>query len=340
MRRFFLLTALFLAGGAFVFAGSGCAKTYPGDPEAALTLLSSQVVAAGLSVTPITARTTENGGAAGFYVSLRTQPVSNVTVGPITISNGEASVFSGQVLTFTTTNWSTGQLVILVGNDDFIVDGNVSYNITVGPIASQDALYASIPPVVLTNINDDNDKYIYVTTNVTPGVQFTSVATADTICNSNANKPSLAGATYAAMLVDGGAGCVGATRCASSTPNTGLGQAIGLKWVFHVTGLPSYVRKDGVRVFVPNVVNLFNFGAGVAPACGSFQLDNGWDASAATVWTGLNCDWTTDTANTCNNWAGAGTGRYAVGTAKDTTSVFSAIDVGCATARPIVCVQQ
>lgn len=64
---------------------------------------------------------------------------------------------SQTMLTFTTANWGTVQLVTLHGVDDSEVDGPVSVTISIGPATSDDARYngASGPPFNITN--EDND---------------------------------------------------------------------------------------------------------------------------------------------------------------------------------------
>ncbi|MBK7877393.1 MAG: hypothetical protein IPJ77_16925 [Planctomycetes bacterium] len=88
---------------------------------------------------------TETGGAfAQVRVSLSHRPAQSVVV-PITVSDAtEGTVTSGATLTFTPTNWSTPQLVVVRGVQDGVVDGNVSFQVRAGSVTSTDPDFTGI----------------------------------------------------------------------------------------------------------------------------------------------------------------------------------------------------
>ncbi len=111
---------------------------------------------AGFSVSNISNDTTEAGGQAAFTVALTSMPTDDVTVH---ISSSDPSEGSPSVnsLTFTQQDWNTPQTVIVTGQDDGELDGDVDYRIVFGITESKDPVYAALTPqsVDITNINDD-----------------------------------------------------------------------------------------------------------------------------------------------------------------------------------------
>ncbi len=100
--------------------------------------------------------TSESGRAATFTVALGKAPSANVTV-PIASSNTAEGVAAPASLTFTSQSWATPQTVTVSGVDDAVPDGNVSYQVNVGPAVSADATYSgkSAPAVTAVNLDDD-----------------------------------------------------------------------------------------------------------------------------------------------------------------------------------------
>lgn len=113
---------------------------------------------AGVSVTPpAIATTTEAGGTASIGVVLTAQPTSDVTV-PVASTDASEGTLAVAVLTFTPANWNAVQTIIVTGADDFLIDGNIAYNITLGTTSSADANFNGIDPadVALSNIDNDS----------------------------------------------------------------------------------------------------------------------------------------------------------------------------------------
>jgi len=108
-------------------------------------------------VTPVTGLTTSEAGAsATFEVVLNAPPTADVTV-PVASGDTSEGTVSPQSLVFTTSNWSTPQIVTVSGVDDDVADGDVAYSVIVSPATSSDANYNGFDPpdVALTNLDND-----------------------------------------------------------------------------------------------------------------------------------------------------------------------------------------
>ncbi len=100
-----------------------------------------------------------------FYVKLNSEPTGPVTI-PIDSSNyseGQVNGAAPLLLTFTNSNvgvagsWATYQAVTVTGINDNLVDGNISYTISVGQPTTTDTRYAVLNPPDLSAVNKDND---------------------------------------------------------------------------------------------------------------------------------------------------------------------------------------
>jgi len=102
--------------------------------------------------------TTESGGSSYIQMILQTNPANNVVI-PVSSSNTAEGVLSPAIasVTFTTLNWNTPQTVGMKGVNDFVDDGNQTYQLVTGPVASGDPLYLNLDPVDVTFTNIDND---------------------------------------------------------------------------------------------------------------------------------------------------------------------------------------
>ena len=89
---------------------------------------------AGLSVdTGDGVTTSETGTTDTFTVVLDSQPTDTVTVEITGLDAGEHSLTPSTTLTFTTGNWDATQTVTLIGENDDLVDGNQTYDLTLTP---------------------------------------------------------------------------------------------------------------------------------------------------------------------------------------------------------------
>lgn len=91
-----------------------------------------------------------------FTVRLRSKPTAAVMI-PLGSTNPAEGMPDASMLVFTPATWSQPQTVTVTGQDDAIVDGDVTYTITLAKAQSSDATYAAIDPpdVELTNVDND-----------------------------------------------------------------------------------------------------------------------------------------------------------------------------------------
>ncbi|MBI3396371.1 MAG: DUF1554 domain-containing protein [Spirochaetia bacterium] len=311
-------------------------------------ILSQQVAGAGVLITPVSGHTHDLGlavgdtsvsGKAGVYISLRSQPSADVTVGPFSVSipSTAAMIYpSGAAtsITFTPANWSTPVLVAYAGVADLAVTGDQTYTIAFGSTVSQDQLYNGITLPSQTNVNEDRDKYIYVTAGAWMGSAVGGTAGADTKCNAaDANKPALAWPTYQALLADG------VNRIGSVTSNAGDGQK---SWPLKA-GYLYHRASDNARIFYIGSSRIYPLGTGAPPgACPNYlgSWISRFTVGATLAWTGLQCDWTTD-ANICTGWAGAGNGAGGNTSPVNDVSTLNAGNQACGLpTASLICVQQ
>lgn len=105
---------------------------------------------------PTVAETTEAGGQTSFTVVLQLQPSGDVSL-PIFSSNTAEGTTDVSSLVFTPLNWNVPQTVTLTGVDDNFDDGDVNWDVVIGPASSTDSLYNNRDPddLTITNLNDD-----------------------------------------------------------------------------------------------------------------------------------------------------------------------------------------
>jgi large repetitive protein len=137
---------------------------YSGKAPADVTITNDDDDSAALLVTMPTATITGEAATAPsvtFQVALSSQPKANVTVSvkSSNLAEGTISIPMMGELTFTPSNWSTKQNVVVQGVDDAEDDAEdlTSYVITVGPPESTDAGYATLAAQTVTLQNEDDD---------------------------------------------------------------------------------------------------------------------------------------------------------------------------------------
>ena len=115
------------------------------------------VTPATMTVTPVTQRnTTEAGLAARFEVVLDQAPTGTVTV-PLVSGDPTEGTLSPAELVFTPANWRIPQTATVTGVNDCAPDGNVDYQVLIGPATSTDPAYHGVAPAGLNFTNLDND---------------------------------------------------------------------------------------------------------------------------------------------------------------------------------------
>lgn len=98
----------------------------------------------------------ESGTSKTFKMRLPQAPSATVTC-PLTSSDLTEGTISPSATVFTTSNWSTYQVVTMTGVDDAIVDGSqVVYALT-SPCTSTDLAYDGSDPTTVAFSNSDND---------------------------------------------------------------------------------------------------------------------------------------------------------------------------------------
>jgi len=129
--------------------------------------------AAGIVVSPtIGLVTTEANFGSNFTVVLSSQPTANVTIDVATSDVTEGSV-SPATLTFTPSNWFIAQNVLLVGVDDDVDDGDVTYFAVTAPAQSADTIYDELDSANVIVVNVDNDVAGVVVTQTMGGAAVT-----------------------------------------------------------------------------------------------------------------------------------------------------------------------
>jgi hypothetical protein len=274
------------------------------------------------TVSTISGNTSESGTTATFSIVLPagSNPAFNVTIGISSNNTGEGTV-SPASLIFTSVNFNTPQIVTVTGVDDSVADGNKSFSIITASAVSADTRFNGRNPSDVSVTNTDvGEKRVFISNTASKG-NLGGIVGADAICNSDANKPSIAPNVYKALLV------LGATRRGSATANTGDSQ---VDWVFAAN--TRYFRSNGTtQIFMTNANCIFPFGT----------LTNSFDSANSDYWTGMNSDWTNN-VNTCGSWnsaSGASNGTQGNSLATDGTSI-SFGSANCDNTFNLVCVQQ
>ncbi|WP_404310513.1 Calx-beta domain-containing protein [Neorhodopirellula lusitana] len=115
---------------------------------------------AGLLIQPISGLITGESEAVGgndvFNVRLRTRPESDVILNVASSDTSEGRPDVSQ-LTFTPSNWDAAQVVTVVGQDDNVADGQVSYTVSITPGASSDITYRNLGSSTVSLTNEDDD---------------------------------------------------------------------------------------------------------------------------------------------------------------------------------------
>jgi hypothetical protein len=130
------------------------------ENTASLTITDNDEV--NIEITPISGlSTTEDGQTASFNVVLTSQPTANVSLELINNDPTEGTL-STSLITFTPENWDTSQTVIITGEPDVIVDGDIIYTISTAPTVSNDPNYNGINPddITVTNLDLDQPRVI------------------------------------------------------------------------------------------------------------------------------------------------------------------------------------
>jgi predicted GH43/DUF377 family glycosyl hydrolase len=145
--------------GLTVVLGSGVSADllYDGLDPVDVSVTNNDNDSAGFTVTPTSApATTESGGTATLSIVCNTMPAADVMVSIQSDDPAEGTA-STAMLTFTSSNGMTPQVVTITGVDDFVDDGDAGYAILTGDAASADPAYDGLALADLALSNQDDD---------------------------------------------------------------------------------------------------------------------------------------------------------------------------------------
>ena len=133
----------------------------------------------GITVIPTSGLSVNEAGGMDFFtVVLNTQPTANVDIGLSSSDTGEGTL-SPSPLSFTSSDWSTPQVVTVTGVDDLIDDGDISFTIITADATSGDPDYSgmTVSDVSVTCSDDDTAG---ITVTPTDGLSVTEAGGTDT----------------------------------------------------------------------------------------------------------------------------------------------------------------
>lgn len=111
---------------------------------------------AGITITPISLTTIEGGNDVEFTVVLNSRPDDDVKLFLVSEDLTEGTV-SKKSLTFKRSNWNKKQTVKVEPVDDAILDGPITYNITIGIDDTDDDNYKDLKDKSIQVTNEDNE---------------------------------------------------------------------------------------------------------------------------------------------------------------------------------------
>ncbi|WP_010665108.1 Calx-beta domain-containing protein [Marinilabilia salmonicolor] len=141
--------------------------TYHGQSETLLvTNIDDDLAGLVVSTTNETLTTDETGTSSSFEVSLSSRPASEVVISISGLDTSEGSLDKEQLI-FTTDSWSQPQTVTLTGQDDFLVDGDISFTLllTVENSLSSPDYHDLTSELSATNTDDDEAAIVITLTN-------------------------------------------------------------------------------------------------------------------------------------------------------------------------------
>ncbi|QDV39156.1 beta strand repeat-containing protein [Tautonia plasticadhaerens] len=197
---------------------------YNGLDPADVAAVNADDDTAGVVVAPMAGLTTsEAGGSASFSVVLTSRPAADVTI-TVATSDPTEGVPSAASLTFTPADWNVARAVTIVGSDDSLDDGDVTYTIVLGPATSLDPLYNGLDPADVAAVNADDDTAGVV---VAPMAGLTTSEAGDTASFSVVltSQPS-ADVTIPVSTSDAGAGVVSVSSLTFTPANWNVPQFV------------------------------------------------------------------------------------------------------------------
>jgi len=129
------------------------------DPlfDQVVSVTNSDNDAAGFTLSKTTANTSEAGATDNFAIVLNAQPNSSVEISIFSEDLTEGTV-SPTTLTYTAANWNTPQTVTVLGVSDILIDGSITYNVSVSVVdVNSDDNFDLIADQIVTITNADNN---------------------------------------------------------------------------------------------------------------------------------------------------------------------------------------
>ena len=111
--------------------------------------------------------TDESGATTTILVRLDSEPAFDVTMNVVSSNTAEGTV-NPATISFNSTDWNMNKSIVVTGVDDGNVDGNIVYQISIGPAMSADPDYANMSVADINVTNNDNDVAIPAGITVTP----------------------------------------------------------------------------------------------------------------------------------------------------------------------------
>lgn len=242
---------------------------------------------------------------------------SEITNYSVTVANATTSIAVTPTVADTSLGITVNGTSVASGTASSAISlstGSNTITITVGGISSY--------TILVTRLASDTYR-IFLTSDTYDG-NLSGIAGADTICNSDSNKPE--NVNFKAFLSASG----GSGRRACSSNNCGGGVGENFDWVLKPSS--TYLRNSDLQtIFVTNTSGIFVFGS----------LTNSFVGSNTSYWTGKNTatDWGIS-MYTCSNWTSTtGQGRPGTGNAMNYTSIGDNQE-SCATKKHLLCVEQ
>jgi len=133
---------------------------YTTDPSVVSAEVTKQLFG-DINMSVLSTETTEEGGQAVVEFSLGYLPTGPVTINATTTDSTEGTLNTSS-LVFHTTTWDTPQQFIITGVEDFVQDGDISYDIDF-TVTSNDPAYSGFSLSSATLSNRDNDLTEYTT---------------------------------------------------------------------------------------------------------------------------------------------------------------------------------
>lgn len=244
---------------------------------------------------------------------------SSTTAYTATVSNSVSSITLTPAVSDTSAVITVNGVAVASGSASSAVSlssGNNSIPITVT------APDGSVTSYTLTVYRlNASQRRLFVTSSTTNG-NMGGVTGADTLCSSDANKPT-DGGTYKAVLVDAS---LNRRACASGNCTVAAGNNISWALGANLTYLRS---SDGTVIFTTNSAGIFAFGTASASV----------DTGSNQYFTGLNSDWTLNGSH-CTSWT-SNTGSGRIGSSDQTGStMIENGGSGCNTSKNLLCAEQ